>query len=266
LAKGRSVKLGKREGEMTMATTRGFLLASASILALLGSGGAHAQMAVIDAPNLLNTTRAVIQGAQQVQQLAQQLQTMSQQLTQMQNIFSSVAHLPQSELTQLGQSLNVPSLRQFLPSTSGAIGSVMNGSGLGNMAGIGQQYLDQNHVYTPTGGSFNATAMTNNASSIAGVQAMADQLYQSASTHIATLQSLEAQLGSAPDDKAAADISARVQTEQTYIAAQQVEAQSIQTWQAAQVRNVDEQRREKRQQDIDDVINQASSQAGGSGG
>lgn len=247
---------------MGMRTTRGLLIAGASAVALLVAGEARAQMAVIDGANLLNTTRSVVQGAQQIQQLAQQLQTMQQQLTQVQNIFGSVAHLPQNELTQLGQSLNVPALRQILPSTSGAIGSVMNGSGLGSMAGVGQQYFNQNHVYTPTGGSFNATAMISNASSIAGVQAMADQLYQSAASHIAVLEGLEGQLATAPDDKAVSDISARVQTEQTYIAAQQVEAQSIQTWQAAQVRNMDEQRREKRQQDIDDVINQASIQAG----
>lgn len=247
---------------MGMQSTRGLLIAGASAMALLASGGAHAQMAVIDGANLLNTTRSVVQGAQQIQQLAQQLQTMQQQLTQVQNIFGSVAHLPQNELTRLGQSLNVPALRQILPSTSGTIGSVMNGSGLVSMAGVGQQYFDQNHVYTPTGGSFNATAMMSNANSIAGVQAMADQLYQSAASHIAALEGLEGQLATAPDDKAVSDISARVQTEQTYIAAQQVEAQSIQTWQAAQVRNMEEQRREKRQQDIDDVINQASVQAG----
>lgn len=247
---------------MGMRTTKGLLIAGASAVALLVAGEARAQMAVIDGANLLNTTRSVVQGAQQIQQLAQQLQTMQQQLAQVQNIFESVAHLPQNELTQFGQSLNVPSLRQILPSTSGVIGSVMNGSGLGSMAGVGQQYFNQNHVYTPTGGSFNATAMISNASSIAGVQAMADQLYQSAASHIAALEGLEGQLAAAPDDKAVSDISARVQTEQTYIAAQQVEAQSIQTWQAAQVRNMDEQRREKRQQDIDDVINQASIQAG----
>lgn len=247
---------------MRMRTTRGLLIAGTSAVALLVAGEARAQMAVIDGANLLNTTRSVVQGAQQIQQLAQQLQTMQQQLMQVENIFGSVAHLPQNELTQLGQSLNVPALRQILPSASGAIGSVMNGSGLGSMAGVGQQYFNQNHVYTPTGGSFNATAMISNASSIAGVQAMADQLYQSAAFHIAALEGLEGQLATAPDDKAVSDISARVQTEQTYIAAQQVEAQSIQTWQAAQVRNMDEQRREKRQQDIDDVINQASVQAG----
>ncbi len=58
----------------------------------------------------------------------------------------------------------------------------------------GQQYFGQNHVYTPTGGSFIATTMQNNAASIAGVQAMSDQLYQPASVHIATLQGLRVML------------------------------------------------------------------------
>ena len=106
--------------------------------------------------------------------------------------------------------------------------------------------------------------MTTNANSIAGVQAAADNLQQSTTSHIQNLQQLESALAASPDEKETADISARVQLENTYITAQQVQATSLQTWQAAQVRNQQEQADEAKRQNIDDVINQAN--ANGAGG
>ena len=82
--------------------------------------------------------------------------------------------------------------------------------------------------------------------SIAGVQAMASQLYQSAAQHMSALQGLETLLAGSPDTKDVADITARVQTEQTYFAAQQVQGQAMANWQTAQVRNTEQQRRESR--------------------
>ena len=53
-------------------------------------------------------------------------------------------------------------------------------------------------------------------------------------------------------------------TEQTYIQAQQVQMQAIQTWQGAQVRNVEEQNTEATRQNIDDVLSQDAATTGGS--
>ena len=232
------------------------LLAGVSALAL--SGQAHAQMAVFDAGNFANTARSAVQGAQQIQQLTQQLSVMQQQYSQLVQTYQAVAHLPQTELNQLAQQLNTSQFRTPLPSLSGTIGSVMGGSGLGSLGNLGQQYLNQNRVYAPSGSDFQAKQLTGTANSIAGVQAMLDQLYQSAAGRISVLQGLEGQLASAPDAKSVADISARVQIEQTYLAAQQVQAQTLSTWQTAQIRNEDQQRQEKRRQDIDEVINKVS--------
>ena len=60
------------------------------------------------------------------------------------------------------------------------------------------------------------------------------------------------------------DIQARMATEQNYIAAQQVQAQAVQTWQAAQVRNVEEQNAETQRQNIDDVLAADAATTGGS--
>lgn len=244
------MKPGAREKKLMLRTT---ILAGSVVFALLGS--ANAQMAVFDGANFGNTARSVVQGAQQLQQLAQQLATMQQQYNQMVQTYQAIAHLPQQQLTQLGQQLNVSQFRMPLPSASGTVGSVLGGSGLGSLGSLGQQYLTQNRIYAPSGSDFQAQQMTGTANSVAGVQAMLDQLYQSAAGHITTLQGLEGQLAGAQDEKAVADISARVQTEQTYLSAQQIQTQTIQTWQAAQVRNEEEQRQEKRRQDLDDVLN-----------
>lgn len=246
-----------------MFTIRKALMVGVCFGALLSGQEAHAQLAVIDGANLANTARSVAQGAQQIQQLQQQITTMVQQLTQMQNIFASVAHLPQSALNSAGAAMNSnATLRLPLP-TPTSMGSVLNGTGLSTMGSLGQQYLQQNRVAAPTGSDFQAQQMTTNANSIAGVQAAADNLQQSTTTHIQNLQQLESALAASPDEKATADISARVQLENTYIAAQQVQATSLQTWQAAQVRNKQEQADEAKRQNIDDVINQANSNGAG---
>lgn len=235
---------------------RRLLAAGVCALALLAASDARAQF-VCD--NCTNEITEVAREAARIKQVAQEIDFLKSQLTQLQNVYGSVAHLPDEMLAQLGQQLNVSQFRNPLPTANGAIGSLMNGTGMGSLAGLGQQYLNQNRIYAPQGADYNAASMASNANSIAGVQSMADQLYQSAAAHNNALQGLESQLAAAPDEKAVADISARVQLEQTYIASQQVQAQAISTWQQAQVRNTDQQRRESRRCYIDAVLSQLES-------
>ena len=119
----------------------------------------------------------------------------------MENIYGSVAHLPDGALSQLGQQMNVPQFRNPLPTANGAIGALINGSNMGSLTGLGQQYLGQNRIYVPNATDFNAVSMASNSNSIAGVQSMSDQLYQSAAAHNQALQQLEGQLAAAPDEK-----------------------------------------------------------------
>lgn len=234
---------------------RGLLKAGVCTLALLGAGEARAQWAV-ECVNCTNELTEVAREAARIQQVVQQIQFLKSQLQEMQNVYASVAHLPDTALAQLGQQLNVSQFRNPLPTATGAIGSLMNGTGMGSLSGLGQRYLNQNRVYTSPDQDAGAASMATNANSIAGVQSIADQLYQSAAAHNEALQGLEGQLENAPDAKAVADISARVQLEQTYIASQQVQAQAISTWQQAQVRSYEQQRRESRRCYIDAVLTQ----------
>ena len=235
---------------------RGVLLAGVGVLALSVAGPARAQ---IVCANCTDEITEVAREAARIQQVIQQINYLKSQLTQMENIYGSVAHLPDGALSQLGQQMNVPQFRNPLPTATGAIGALMNGSNMGSLTGLGQQYLGQNRIYVPNATDFNAVSMASNSNSIAGVQSMSDQLYQSAAAHNQALQQLEGQLAAAPDEKAVADISARVQLEQTYIQSQQVQAQAIATWQQAQMRSVEQQREESRRCYIDATLSRLDS-------
>lgn len=251
--------MGKREKTM-----RSILLAGIGAMGLFASSAAHAQYPVYDGANLANTARTVQQGAQQIQQLTQQLQTLQQQLTTEQQTFASLAHAPESALSSFDSQYNVPALRNILPQGVPTMGPVLNGSNIGAMGSIGQQYADQNRIYQPQASDFAAKQMTTNANSIAGVQAIANELFFSASQHINVISQLEGVLSNAPDEKTVGDVQARMATEQTYLASQQVQMQAVQTWQAAQVRNVEEQNTEATRQNIDDVLSQDAATSNGS--
>lgn len=243
---------------------RSILLAGLGAVALFTSSTAHAELPVIDGANLVNTAKTVMQGAQQISQLAQQLENMKQQLATAQQTYESLTHAPTGALGSFSSQYNMTALRNVLPQGATTLGPVLNGTNLGAMGSMGQQYANQNRIYQPQANDFAAQQMTTNANSIAGVQALANQLFFSASQHINVIQSLEGELTTAPDTKTVGDIQARMATEQTYIAAQQVQAQSVQTWQAAQVRNAEEQNTEAQRQNIDDVLAQDASSSNGS--
>lgn len=229
---------------------RRIVLAGAAVLAIVGTGAgpASAQVAVIDA-------KAIIQAKAQLDQL-------TSQLTQLQQTYAAIAHLPQAELAKLGAQLQ--QFRNPLGTSSADIGSIMNGSGIGSgtLGSTAQSYLNQNRVYSPTGQDFQAQQMNRNATSVAGAQAMASELYQSAASHLQTLQGLESQLASASDAKAVADVQARIGMEQASFQAQQVQAQSLAMWQSAQERNQDQRNDEQRRQQVDSLIEQAKAHGG----
>jgi type IV secretion system protein VirB5 len=221
------------------------------------AGPVRAQWEVIDPANLE-------QSIEQVAQLVQQLQLLQQQYEQLVRTYEAVAHLPDAALNELARQLDVDRLRNALPGASGVLGSVMNGAGLGP-GGFGVVvlgYLDENRVYTPDGADFQAEQLRRNATSVAGAQAMASELYRSAADRVSLLRGIERQLAGAVDAKAAADLQARLAAEQAYVQAQQVQAQSLAMWQQAQERNRLQRQEERRRQEIDRLIDEAAARGG----
>ena len=237
---------------------RNVIKKSALALAICGTviGPVQAQWVVTDPGN---TAQAV----EQVVQMIKQLAVMRQQYDQLMQTYQAISHAPQGALTQLGQKLNVDQFRNALPSST-ALGAVMNGSdlGIGNFGKAISGYVQQNRVHAPTGPDFQAKEMQRTANSVAGAQAMASGLYQSAANRIEALQGLENQLASAPDTKAVADIQARIAAEQAYIQAQQVQAQALAMWQASEERNQEQRNREERRRQTDKLIEEAKAKGG----
>ena len=233
------------------------VLALAATILTRHPSAAQAQVAVIDPSNLA-------QAIEQVQQLAQQLQMMQQQYQQLQQTYQAIAHAPAPSLNALGQRLDVDAFRNALPPQSSVLGSVMTGTSLGpgSLGTTVREHREQNRVYTPDGADFQAQEMQRNATSVAGAQAMAGELYQSATDRVTALRGLEGELASAADAKAVADLSARIGAEQAYIQAQQVQAQARVLWQQAQMRNQDQREQERRRQSIDALIAQAKARGG----
>lgn len=241
-----------------MTSMRGSTLAGSLVLAILAAApGAQAQQQVLDVANLARNV-------QQIQQLTQQLQVMQQQYQQLLNTYRAVAHAPSDTLTALGRQLNTDAFRNALPPQSTVLGSVLDGSaaGPGALGAAAEGYRARNRVYAPDGVDFQAQEMQRTAASVAGAQAMAGTLYQSAADRVAVLQGIEGQLATAADTKAVADLAARIGAEQAYIQAQQVQAQALVLWQQAQTRNQEQREQERRRQSIDDLIEQAKARGG----
>ena len=186
----------------------------------------------------------------------QQLAVLRQQYLQLMQTYQAIAHLPDSVMANASALFQVPSLRSPVPGQAGDLSAIVGGLGTGTAIGPQiTQLLGANRIYSPVGNDAGALAMTANASSIAGTQAMVQQLFQSATDHAAALWTLEGQLTKSPDAKATADIQARLQMEQAQLQARQIQAQTLGTAQAAQVRQTAQQHEESRRCYIDAILN-----------
>jgi type IV secretion system protein VirB5 len=245
---------------------RRHILAGAAALAMAGVVAApvRAQWTVIDPANLAQAIEQVRQLVQQLQLLQQQLLVLEQQYAQLVRSYEAIAHLPDRALNELGRQLDVDRLRNVLPDASEVLGAVISGVGLGpgELGAVVRGHLERNGIYLPPGADFQAAEMRRNATSVAGAQAMASALYQSASDRVSLLRGIEGQLATAPDAKAVADLQARLAAEQAYVQAQQVQVQSLAMWQQAQQRNQQQRQEEQRRQEIDRLIQQAVARGG----
>jgi type IV secretion system protein VirB5 len=164
-----------------------------------------------------------------------------------------------TDLASAVSALGVLGIQNPLPVNVYAVQGLLQGTGgvqgmFNQIPGLFNTNFANSHVYTPTGTSFESTTLIPRAAtSIAGTQALAGQLYQSMSDRLNAMVSLQARIGSG-DLKDAADINARLTAEQAYIQAQLTQATTLAMMQKAAFEDIQQQREEKRQQDIDAVI------------
>jgi len=207
--------------------------------------------------NCETTWQAAEEAAQQLQQLVQQVETLQQQYEMLMNTYQALTHV--TDLGSAVSALRTLGIQNPLPVDPWAVQQLL--SGRGSLSGIGgslgslfNRNYGANHIYTPTGDSALARQIEQNGNSIAGAQAVAQQLYQAVANRIPLMQQLEDRLNTARDPKDVMDLQARLAAEQSFIQSQQVQAQALTTWYAAQVRSERQQFEEQRQKDIDEVI------------
>lgn len=219
---------------------------------------ALAQWEVIDPAILAQSVQQVAHGVQTVEQLTQQVAVARQQYAQLMSTYQAIAHAPQAVMATASGMFDISSLRSPVPGQASDLSAIVGGLGAGGALGsqIGQ-LLGAGRVYAPLGTDSRAVALNTNAASIAGTQAMAGQLYQSASEHAAALWNIESALGSSPDAKATADIQARLQMEQAHLQVRQIQAQTLGAAQTAQIRQTAQQHEESRRCYIDVMLSGA---------
>ena len=172
------------------------------------------QLAIQAQQYILEETAGIRQAAQyatQLQQYAQEIQ-----------LFLNFAHAPLAALTQLmGQSGMGNSLPLNPQAAINLIEGWRYGSGgfgqiaglLGQLNGLAGYAYQQNHLYTPTDGSWMSQQVMDRGNSIAGSQGAMAAAYADNRTHEATLQPLRALLLQADNTKDVLDASGQVQTE-----------------------------------------------------
>ena len=226
------------------------------LLLLIGAGAllplapARAQMSVID-----NTS--VAQLVRQVQQAAQQIQLLQQQVQQVLSIYNAVSHV--TDLGSAVSALGMLGIQNPLPVNPYAVQSLISGRGsVAGMTGSIGSLFNSNwttaHVYTPTGTSYEASLSQRGATSIAGIQGLSGQLYQSMAQRLPLLRELQSRIDGAKDPKDVMDLQARLAAEQSYIQAQGVQAQTLAMMQVAAYQDREQERDEQRQKDIDAVL------------
>jgi type IV secretion system protein VirB5 len=210
----------------------------------------QAQWAVIDNANQTQMIRQVQQAAEQIQLLQQQVQTVM-------SVYNAISHV--TDLGSAVSALGLLGIQNPLPVNPYAVQNLLSGRGsiTGMSASIGSLFnsnLSSSHVYTPNGSSYQEGLLSRNATSIAGMQGLAGQLYQSMSQRLPLLAELQARLETATTQKDVDDLQARLLAEQSYIQAQGVQAQSLAMMQVSAYQSRQQEHDEQRQQELDSII------------
>jgi hypothetical protein len=263
-----------------MTKTKRYLLGGVAGIALLATIAkpAEALLPVIDVPALqewvqqlesdvrqyaLQTQQFFLEqtaGIRQAQQLATQLQQYAQEI----QTFLSLAHAPLAALTQL---MEQGDLGNSLPVNPQSALNLVQGwrygsGGFGQLAGLLNQLTgysgyayQQNHLFTPTDGSFESQQIMDRANGIAGTQGAMEAAYADDRTHEAALPPLRAQMLQAPTTKDALDMGNQMQSEIAWNVNQLSQQQAIATMAELQRDNLVQRDNERLSCEIEQFIN-----------
>jgi len=197
-----------------------WLRSAAALLALLSSGSAHAQFAVIDVASL--------------GQLVQQAQMLTQQLAAARGQLLTAETQYQATIGNRGmQSLLAGTIRNYLPAQWSEVSEVLRGTGSGKsiLAADFQRLLQSNAVLSPPQlaalSSDERLQILTARQPIALLQALAQDALSNASGRFAAIQQLIDAIPSAGDQKGILDLQARIGAEQGMLQNEQTKLQIL---------------------------------------
>ncbi|TCZ54560.1 type IV secretion system protein, partial [Roseicella aquatilis] len=204
------------------------LAAAAALAALAPAPPARAQLSVI-CPTCRQELTDNLAWAQQAADMVRQLQQMQQQYQQLAMTYQAITRV--TDLGSAVSALNLLGIRNPLPINPYAAQSLLNGTGgaggmLNSLAGLYTGTLGGNTVYAPRDDTWTTRQIVANGGGLAGAQALALQLYQSAAERVAGLGELQGRIDGAPDPSEREALIARLGVEQAHIQNQQVQAQT----------------------------------------
>lgn len=239
---------------------RPILVGATALLALATTAPpARAQWTVI-CPTCRQELTDNLAWAQQAADMVRQLQQMKMQYDQLVMSYQAITRV--TDLGSAVSALHMMGIQNPLPVNPYAAQRLLNGSGgaggmLGSLSGLYTGTIGGNTVYRPRDDTWSTRQIIANGGGLAGAQALALQLYQSAAERVAGLGELQGRIDGAPDPSEREALIARLGVEQAYIQNQQVQAQNIQTYLIAQTQVREQQREERLQQSIDEVLEEA---------
>lgn len=200
---------------------------------------------------------AALRWAQQATDMARQIQQQIAQLQQLQATYEAM-----TRVTDFGSAVGALSslgIQNPFGVNPYAVQGLLNGTGgptgmIGNVGSLFGGAQAANRIYETPGDTWLNQQINRNGGGIAGAQAMAMQLMQSAGERVPLLNELQLRINTAADPSEREGLIARFAAEQTYIQNASVQAQALENYMTAQFQSREQQREERLQQSIDEVL------------
>jgi type IV secretion system protein VirB5 len=216
------------------------------------TGSANAQVPVIDGANLAQNITTAAQEVIAVEQLKSQLQQLENTYT----MFTNPTNILGMATGMENQAIENP-----MPTANALAGLV---GGQTSATGSASTFYQQNHIYSPTDGSADSQRLISNGQSIDNIMGMAETNLQAIQTRLADLPDLEADLNAAGNITNLSAIRGRIESEESFVQGQQVQAANLQVLASEQQQVQAQQAQELQQQDYSNfqTMLQASATSG----
>lgn len=216
---------------MTSYRLHGVLLSAVLMLADEGASGQGIPV---------NDQAAIAKQIESIAQLKSQLDALNEQIGQARQLYGSLNKL--TDMADVAEVLNDPTIRKALPSDFAAIEGLLKGNGTGVFGDSASRFLEGNSTYRTDADDFYAQELSRLQNKNAGQMSLGEQIYDAATKRIDGIDQLRGKISTAGDAKEIADLQARLQAEQAFLQTDVLRMEVLKMVQQAQ-NQVDEQRK-----------------------